>query len=60
MVKISPSKAEGKGWIPGQEAKIPHALRSKNQNINLKQHCKKFNKCFPKKKWSTIKKKIFF
>ena len=31
MVKIS---AGGADLIPGGEAKIPHALQSKNQNIN--------------------------
>ena len=42
MVKISPSNAGGAGSIPGQEPKIPYALRPKNQNIKQKQY---FNKC---------------
>ena len=51
MVKTSPSYAGGAGSIPGQGAKIPHALQPKNQNIKQKQHCNKFNKeCFSKKK----------
>ena len=33
MVRTLPSNAGGVGSIPGQEAKIPHALRSKEQNI---------------------------
>ena len=32
MVRAVPSNAEGKGSIPGQGAKIPHASRPKNQN----------------------------
>ena len=32
MVKTSPSTARGAGSIPGQETKIPHASRPKNQN----------------------------
>ena len=46
MVKTSPSNAGGAGSIPGRGAKIPHALRPKNQNIKQKQHCNKFNKDF--------------
>ena len=33
MVKTTPSNAGGVGLIPGEEAKIPHALWPKNQNI---------------------------
>ena len=33
MVKTSPSNAGSVGSIPGQEAKIPCALRPKNPNI---------------------------
>ena len=36
MVKTLPSNAEGAGSIPGQGAKIPHALWPKNQNIKHK------------------------
>ena len=32
MVKISPTKAGGVDLIPDQGAKMPHALRPKNQN----------------------------
>ena len=35
MVKTLPSNAWGEGSIPGQEAKIPHASKSKTQNIKL-------------------------
>ena len=45
-VKTSPSNAEGMGSILGQEAKLPHALWPKNQNINWKQYYNKFNKDF--------------
>ena len=34
MVKISPSNAGGVGLIPGQEAKIPHALAKKKKKKN--------------------------
>ena len=33
MVRTSPSNAEGKDSIPGRGAKITHASRPKNQNI---------------------------
>ena len=46
MVKILPSHAEGVGLNPGQEAKIPHTLRPKTQNIKQKQYCNKFNEDF--------------
>ena len=48
--------------IPNQDAKIPHALQSKDQNIKHKQCCNRFNKDFKngphqnKKKKKTIKK----
>ena len=34
MVETSPSNAGGVGSIPGQGAKISHASRPENQNIN--------------------------
>ena len=37
MVQTSPSNAKGAGLIPGQGAKIPHALGPKNQNMKQKQ-----------------------
>ena len=46
MVKILPSHAESVGLTPGQEAKIPHTLRPKTQNIKQKQYCNKFNEDF--------------
>ena len=46
MVKTSPFNAGGAGSIPGQGAKIPRALRPKNQNIKQKQYCNKFNTNF--------------
>ena len=46
VFKTSPSNAGGVGLIPGQGAKIPHALGPKNQNIKQKQYCNKFNKDF--------------
>ena len=46
VVKTSPSNAGGAGLIPGRETKIPHALQPKNQNIEQKQYCNKFNKDF--------------
>ena len=36
VVKTSPSNAVGVGSIPGQGAKIPHALGPKKQNIKQK------------------------
>ena len=43
MVKTSPSNAGGAGSVSGQGAKIPHALKPKNQNIKQNQYCNKFN-----------------
>ena len=34
VVETSPSTAGAMGSIPGQEARIPHVLRPKNQTIN--------------------------
>ena len=48
MVTPSSSNTGGAGSIPGQEAKIPHALQPKSQNIKQKQYCNKFNKDFKK------------
>ena len=44
MVKTSPSNAGAVGSIPGQGAKISHALRPKNQSVEQKQYCNKVNK----------------
>ena len=46
VVQTLPSNAEGMGLIPGQGAKILHALQPKKQNIKQKQCCTKFNKDF--------------
>ena len=46
VVKTSPSNAGDAGLIPGWGAKIPHASWPKNQNIEQKQYCNKFNKDF--------------
>ena len=46
MVKTSPSNAGTVGSIPGQGAKISHALWPKNQSIKQRQYCDKFNKDF--------------
>ena len=46
MVKTLPSSAGAAGSIPGQGAKIPHASGLKNQNIEQKRYCNKFNKDF--------------
>ena len=53
MVKASPSNARGAGSILSRGAKIPHALKLKNQNLkkkkkkkNQKQYCNKFSKDF--------------
>ena len=39
----SPSNAGDMGLIPSPGAMIPHVSWPKNQNINQKQHCNKFN-----------------
>ena len=44
VVKCSSAGAEG--LIPGQGARIPHALWPKSQNRKQKQYCNKFNKNF--------------
>ena len=44
MVKTLHSNAGGRGSIPGQGAKILHALWPKNQSIKQKKCCNKFNK----------------
>ena len=54
--------AGGAGSIPGQGAKILHALRLKNENMKQKQYCNNFNKDFkngPHKiffKWNKLEK----
>ena len=46
VVKTSPSNARGVGSTPGQGPRIPHALRTENQNIKQNQCGYKFNKDF--------------
>lgn len=50
MTKILPSNAGGAGSVPGQEAKIPHASCTKNENIKKKkkkkQYCNKSSRNF--------------
>ena len=46
VVRTSPSDAGAAGSIPHWEAKIPHTLKPKNQNMKQKQHYAKFNKDF--------------
>ena len=46
VVKILPSNTWAAGSIPGQGARIPHALQPKNQDIKQKQYFNKFNKDF--------------
>ena len=49
VVKTPPSSEGGTGSIPGQGAKIPHALGPKNRSIKQKKYCNKFNKDLKKK-----------
>ena len=61
VVKTQPSNAKGVGSIPGRAAKIPHALKPRNQNRKQKQYCNKFNedlKNSPHKKKKKVFKKI--
>ena len=64
VVKTLPSNAGTASLIPGQGAKIPHALQSKNQNIKEKLYCNKFNEDNKNKTFkgleSLIKNKIDF
>ena len=46
MVKTLTSNLGVAGLIPGERAKIPHALQPKYQNIKQKQYCNTFNKDF--------------
>ena len=44
--RTSPFSAGGTGSDPGWGAKLPHASRPKNQNMEQMQYCNKFNKNF--------------
>ena len=44
VIKTSSSSSGVEGLIFGQGAKIPYALKPKNQNIKQKQYCDKFSK----------------
>ena len=46
VVWTLPSITGDADLIPGQGAKIPHALRPKTQNMKQKYYCKTFNKDF--------------
>ena len=46
MVKTSSSSAEGAGSIPGQGAKILHAVGPKNQSMKGTKYGNKLNKYF--------------
>ena len=46
VVKTSSSNAGCASLIPGWGAKIPHPSWPKNQNIEQRQCCNKFNKYF--------------
>ena len=46
MVRTSLSSAGGVGSVPVWEAKIPHVMWPKSQNIKQKQYCNKFGKDF--------------
>ena len=52
----SPSNAGGVGLIRGLQAKVPHALQSRNHHIKQKWYCNKFSKDL---KIVHIKKKFF-
>ena len=57
LVKNLLSNAEAVGLIPGQGAKIPHALWTKNikEKKKKKQYCNKFKRIF---KWFTSNKRL--
>ena len=46
VVKTLPSNVQVVGLTPSQEAKITHTSQWKNQDIEQKQYCNKFNKDF--------------
>ena len=57
--KTLSSNAAYTGLVPGWEAKIPHALWTRNRSIKQKQYCNKLNKDFkngPHQKILKIKK----
>ena len=61
MVKTLPPNAGGKGLIPGQRDKIPHASwpkkKKKKEHKQQKQYCNRFNEVFPN---GPCQKKNFF
>ena len=57
MVKTSPFNEEGVSLIHGWGTKIPHASKSKSQNIKQKQYCNKLNKKFKNGSHQRLKKK---
>ena len=54
VVKTSPSNEGDAGLIPDGGAKILHALWPKNQNIQQKQYCNKFNKDLKNSPWVLV------
>ena len=56
VIKNSPSNAGDAGSVPGQGAKIPHALWQKKNKTQDKQYCKKIQ--YPLK--MVHLKKVFF
>ena len=54
VVKTSPSNEGDAGLIPDRGAKILHALWPKNQNIQQKQYCNKFNKDLKNSPWVLV------
>ena len=56
VVKTLPSNVGGAGLIPGQGAKMPHAVAETPKHKNKKQYCNKFNTGFK----NDSHKKFFF
>ena len=60
VVKTSPFSVDGEGLIPGWGAKIAYVSLSKNQTIQWKKYCNKFNKDLKRKQkpWGYEKQDI--
>ena len=59
MDKTSFSNARDAGSIHCLEAKIPHAVWPKKQNIKQKQYCNKFNKNLKKERKRETEKLLY-
>ena len=46
-------QCRGYGFDPWSGTKIPHALRTKRQNIKQRQYCNKFSECFKNGPYNT-------